>query len=456
MKKIVFVVSNPFFMKIHFCIFKKLKRIGYNIDVITNSRIIEKYYRKNSISVKRIKINKKIDSNKFKESINRNNFKFNDYCFRELEIYRKKKKHLEKVVYSYLNFLENYFKENKVYALVNSGEYLINIVSWSYAKSNNINFIQNNWCGFIPGNFNLGWNIRKTQWIKKEFLKEKISKKDLHIIEDYITNFKKKKSVLGYGIIRLISFEKLLKLFYYFWYYIFMGKSREEMWGPLSIIKFKLYTLIKKRIAKKYYSEINTKKNYVFFPLHLHYDSCVLIDAIKFYDQLKWVKLISKALPEGYCLYIKEHPVETGTMPIKWIKNMYNLPKVKILKPSINAHDLIKNAKAVAVISSSVGWETIIYDKPLVVLGDPFFKLDGLTLNMEDEKDLPRLLKKAINTKRMDKQKKYQLIYSMIKSHHKGSYVKESSIEFDYRESNIKNIAKGIDNEIRYITYLKF
>ena len=55
---------------------------------------------------------------------------------------------------------------------------------------------------------------------------------------------------------------------------------------------------------------------------------------------------------------------------------------------SASIHDLIRRADAVAVFSSNVGLEALLYGKPVIVGGRPWYGAKGLTLDIEGPQDL--------------------------------------------------------------------
>ena len=54
---------------------------------------------------------------------------------------------------------------------------------------------------------------------------------------------------------------------------------------------------------------IETKKPFIFFPLHLEQEMSLLIQAPFYTNQLEIIKNLVKSLPIGYELYVKEHPL---------------------------------------------------------------------------------------------------------------------------------------------------
>ena len=55
------------------------------------------------------------------------------------------------------------------------------------------------------------------------------------------------------------------------------------------------------------------------------------------------------------------------------------MPNVRLVAPHTSSHELIRRAEAIAVISSTVGLEALLYGKPVLTLGQPFYSGYGVT-----------------------------------------------------------------------------
>jgi capsular polysaccharide export protein len=128
------------------------------------------------------------------------------------------------------------------------------------------------------------------------------------------------------------------------------------------------------------------ESGYIFVPFQVDYDSQIISHSpwIKnmqsFYQVLE--RLIAN-LPEGMKLIIKEHPASVRCYRYLHNKN----PRIEFM----NAEDtdiLIANAKSVITINSTVGLESIMKDKPVLVLGNAFYAIKGLCYQVEHEADL--------------------------------------------------------------------
>jgi len=92
-------------------------------------------------------------------------------------------------------------------------------------------------------------------------------------------------------------------------------------------------------------------------------------------DQIALLQDISKSLPIGYRLYVKEHVSSKGRRPIEFYNAIRNIPAVRLLGPDEDTWSLIRGAGALAVITGTMGWEGALFGKPVISFGDVFYNL---------------------------------------------------------------------------------
>lgn len=132
---------------------------------------------------------------------------------------------------------------------------------------------------------------------------------------------------------------------------------------------------------------IECKEDYVVYFLHFEPEATVAHYATYMDSQLVVIKMLAAALPEGWKLYVKEHPavktlnrINAGMGHFLDFYSYYNsvyffdqirgTENVRWLHIDERATDLIKGAKAVATIVGTVIMECILENKPCLVFGD--------------------------------------------------------------------------------------
>lgn len=138
----------------------------------------------------------------------------------------------------------------------------------------------------------------------------------------------------------------------------------------------------------------NIPSKAVFFGMHYQPEQTTLVQGLWFANQISLIEDISKSLPLGYTLVVKEHPWGRGNRPrwqYKHLESFYNVMFVDA--PS---KDLIKNSDAVISISGTIAIEAAILGKPTIVLGHNTFTFCDVFYRVRSIWDLPTLLKEIL------------------------------------------------------------
>jgi hypothetical protein len=94
---------------------------------------------------------------------------------------------------------------------------------------------------------------------------------------------------------------------------------------------------------------------------------------------------------------LTEHPMSVGRNELGFLRRIRRGANVVLVEPHTSSHDLIRDAAGVAVISSTVGLEALLYDKPVLTLGQPFYAGYGVTIDVDSFAELrervPELLR---------------------------------------------------------------
>ncbi len=104
------------------------------------------------------------------------------------------------------------------------------------------------------------------------------------------------------------------------------------------------------------------------------------------------IEALSKSLPFGMELVLKEHQSMVGSRPSGFYEALQRMPKVSLASPSENPFELIKRADLICTITGTTAWEAIQLGKPVLVIGEMFPYL-CLGQGVEHCPDFPGLLK---------------------------------------------------------------
>ncbi len=160
---------------------------------------------------------------------------------------------------------------------------------------------------------------------------------------------------------------------------------------PWWYVKRDVVKLLRARIlaiqSDRIFDKSNVNDKYFLFPLHLQPEASTLILSEWYVDQLETIKNISKALPLDTILYVKEHISAFGRHTSKFYNAIKAIHNVRLIAPNEYTPDLIRNSLGVIVLSSTVGWEAALFNRPVFVLGQVFYRtLNGVeAINNFDE-----------------------------------------------------------------------
>lgn len=135
-------------------------------------------------------------------------------------------------------------------------------------------------------------------------------------------------------------------------------------------------------------SKIESDDKYIYVPLHCQPEASTSPVGGVFVNQLLMIKMLSFYLPEGYFLYIKEHPAQITSGSFEQEKGKYHytgrsvefyteiakLKNVKLISLKENTYKLIKNSMAVASVSGTALLEGAFLGKPGLIFSSEIKK----------------------------------------------------------------------------------
>jgi capsular polysaccharide export protein len=200
--------------------------------------------------------------------------------------------------------------------------------------------------------------------------------------------------------------------------------------------------LVRRAVNPRFYHQPTPGEKYLFFPLHLADDSAITIRAPQFQRQEFLAAYIAeRALPAGTKLYVKPHLGAMESYSVEMIAKLSRIPNVKLIAPQTNSHALIRGAEGVVVINSTVGWESLFYRKPVVVLGRVFYRGHGVTTDVENLTDLRDAVKHAL-AHPPDEERILRFFHACHKATQPG-------VLYLRTEENLQNLATGLIEKAR-------
>lgn len=110
-------------------------------------------------------------------------------------------------------------------------------------------------------------------------------------------------------------------------------------------------------------------KKFVYFPLHLEPEAALQILSPEYFFQLSTVAALSRDLPVGVMLAVKETFAGVGRRPDNFYRQLADLKNVVFLDTMELGLEVAKRASVVATINGTGGMEAALEGKPVIVFG---------------------------------------------------------------------------------------
>lgn len=197
-----------------------------------------------------------------------------------------------------------------------------------------------------------------------------VPKKDSH---QYTTAFRK--ILNGRNVTRL--FQKLFDKYV-------LGKRQEfgYIGRYVSVHARMLWNSLRLR---GHYTLLAEAGRIVYYPLHVPGDMALTLRSPQYLDQLALIDLVLRSVPHTHRVAVKEHPAMIGAVdPARLIELKRRYDNLVLLPPSTNNYQVIRAADLVVSVNSKSGAEAALLGKPVLVLGDAFYRHATLVHALDD------------------------------------------------------------------------
>lgn len=179
----------------------------------------------------------------------------------------------------------------------------------------------------------------------------------------------------------------------------------------------KLYYFLKYKQLKKFYDKYsivpNLKEKYIYYSIHFEPEAAIIGKTL-LESQLTIIKMLSKALPKGWKLYVKEHPHQFMLnnevahyfinnldffKNISFYQEIMKIQNVVLVSMKLSSKELMENSQAVATLGGTITLESALYNIP-AILFNPLESVYGTlnhTLHVRSYSDLIQAINKLEN-----------------------------------------------------------
>lgn len=232
--------------------------------------------------------------------------------------------------------------------------------------------------------------------------------------------------------------------------------NRNKMLYPSSLkwLRFKTRYELKRQLLyrkNKYFENPVKNEPYVYMPLHLIPESTTATLAPLYLNELSNIEAVSKQLPLGWKLYVKEHQVMLGERSFDFYKKVKAIPNVRLVQLNYykDPKDWIVNSKGVVTITGTGAYEAALLGKKAIVFGEVPFNLMDCISKASDYEKLSTLIKDfdmAMDT--TDTAAAYLAAVKDLGSQLDITYMKRESLRLLQQQLPL---TKNLDNEIGHL-----
>jgi hypothetical protein len=194
------------------------------------------------------------------------------------------------------------------------------------------------------------------------------------------------------------------------------------------------------RRLRSSYRELDGLKPFVYYPLHVPADFALTIRAPEYLDQCSLLDVLCRSVPGTHRVAFKEHPALIGAVQYSRVATQLKKHEnLVMLDPGINNYDVLKQADAVVTVNSKSGAEALLLGKPVLALGDSFYRTSRYVVRVDSLADLPSALRDAIERPRTFDSADVAAYFQNIWD---SSYAGEL---YELSESNVIAFAQSLD-----------
>jgi hypothetical protein len=202
-----------------------------------------------------------------------------------------------------------------------------------------------------------------------------------------------------------------------------LNRNKKIFHGESNIFKLILQRLHKFKQKFKYQSIVtknkgllkeNDKLNYFIFPLQFHPESATILLGKWFHNQVEILKIISRILPVDVKILVKEHPHSIGRRPAGFYEEISKLHNIVIINSNYPVNELINKSLGVITISSTMGLEAILKNKPVILFGDIHYGVLSEVIKATDLRKIEHYINEALNFKGYKENQKWAFLKTIF------------------------------------------
>lgn len=227
--------------------------------------------------------------------------------------------------------------------------------------------------------------------------------------------------------------------------------------SPLIYLLLSLKRYFQNKNLYDSYASLSSKPElnlpYVYFALHFQPERSTLPEGGEYCDQVSAIRNLSKVLPTGWKIYVKEHPRQFDSWPPDLRKlysrspDFYNeisaIQNVVLVTLDSDSERLIRSSKIAITITGSTGWQAMLYGVPAITFGRTWYSEASPCRFIRNISDIGDAFRDLLTYSKIDVANGLQLFLKNL-----NSYV---TLNYDNYDELSKNNYLSIDQRVESV-----
>lgn len=187
---------------------------------------------------------------------------------------------------------------------------------------------------------------------------------------------------------------------------------------------------------------------YAYYALHYQPEATTLVNGQFWTNQVALIENIARSLPITHRLYVKEHQVNLGCRPRGYLESIKAIPNVRLISPFADSHFLTQNADLIFTIAGTVGWEAILYRKPIIVFGNIFYDLYRGVSVVKEPEGLPHAIRNVLHQSPPSEEDLLEFVAAVLECTYPGHVFNANLEPRTLEAENIARIAGTLEAHV--------
>jgi hypothetical protein len=183
-------------------------------------------------------------------------------------------------------------------------------------------------------------------------------------------------------------------------------------------------------------------ERFVYYTLNYAPEHTIDVEAPYFTSTEETIRNLTRMLPSGMLLYVKEHPNGLGIRGPLELLRIKRLPGVRLIDPFVDSHELIKAADMVVTLAGTASLEAALYGKQTVLLSHVFIKNFSTCQCARAPWEIGEILERG-TAKRYSEEDDIKYIAWLLSNSHPGTVIEPLTDPTAIEPENISLVADG-------------